>query len=150
MRLKTFAVRNSLVLLAVMLALPGFRAAGQTKPDTASAAAAQSAAIPARIIQTIDEAQLVRLKGNVHPLARQEFDQGVVADSQLINRMLLLLQRSPEQEAALQQLLGEQQNKASANFHKWLTPEQYGKQFGPAAADIQAVEGGLAAQRFHR
>lgn len=88
------------------------------------------------------------LHGNVHPLARAEFDQGPVADAQPLNRMLLLLKRSPEQETALQQLLEDQQNKSSPSYHAWLTPEQFGKQFGPADADIQSVTQWLASQGF--
>src|SRR5258708_33526251 len=62
--------------------------------------------------------------------------------------MLLLLQRSAEQEAALRQLMEEQQSKNSPNYHAWLTPEQFGKKFGPADADMQAVADWLAAHRF--
>jgi hypothetical protein len=96
----------------------------------------------------VDETNLVQLRGNVHPLARAEFDQGVVADSQPMNRMLLLLQRSPEQQAALSSLMEEQLTKSSPNFHKWLTPEEFGKQFGPADADIQAVTAWLGSHGF--
>lgn len=108
----------------------------------------QASAVPARITQVIDETQLVRLKGNVHPLARPEFDQGPVADSTPMNRMMLVLQRSPQQEAALETLLGEQQTKDSPNYHNWLTPQQFGAQFGPADADIQAVTDWLTHQGF--
>jgi hypothetical protein len=111
-------------------------------------AAAQTANIPARITQAVDEKNLVVLKGNVHPLARAEFDQGAVADAKPLNRMLLLLQRSPDQEAALRQLLDDQQSKSSPNYHAWLTPEQFGKQFGPADADIQTVTQWLTSQGF--
>jgi len=86
-------------------------------------ASAQTRPTRARITEAVDETNLVQLRGNVHPLARAEFDQGVVADSQPMNRMLLLLQRSPEQQAALSNLMEEQLTKSSANFHKWLTPE---------------------------
>ena len=114
----------------------------------AGRARAQTEPVRARIMEAIDETNRVQLRGNVHPLARAEFDQGVVADSQLMNRMLLLLQRSPEQEAALRQLMDDQQNKASANFHAWLTPEQFGKKFGPADEDIQAVTAWLGSHGF--
>jgi hypothetical protein len=146
MKLQSSMFRNSLLILALLLALPAFRASAQSTPD--STAAAQTAAIPARITQAIDETQLVRLKGNVHPLARPEFDQGIVADATPMKRMMLVLQRSPEQEAALQKFMDEQQSKDSPNFHKWLTPEQFGKQFGPANADIQAVTDWLTRQGF--
>src|SRR5215475_8181733 len=43
--------------------------------------AAQGVASAPRILQAINEKQVVALKGNVHPLARAEFDQGAVADS---------------------------------------------------------------------
>src|SRR5882672_9683205 len=146
MKLHSLTLRNSLLLLAVILALLAFRAAAQTKPD--SATAAQTAAIPARITQAIDETQLVRLHGNVHPLARPEFDQGAAPPSLPMERMLLILKRSPEQEAALDQLMTEQHDKSSPNFHKWLTPEQFGSQFGPADADIQTVTSWLESHGF--
>ncbi len=111
-------------------------------------AQAQKTSVPTRITQDIDETQLVRLQGNVHPLARPEFDRGAVAESQPMTRMLLLLQRSAEQEAALQQFMEEQQSKGSPNFHAWLTPEQFGKQYGPADADIQTVTDWLTRQGF--
>jgi hypothetical protein len=111
-------------------------------------AAGQTLSTSSRITQPFDKRNLVSLKGNVHPLARPEFDQGAVADTLPMKRILLLLQRSPEQEAALQQLLEEQQSKASPNYHAWLTPEQFGKQFGPADADIQSVTQWLVSTGF--
>src|SRR6266851_8740747 len=146
MKFQPFAVRNSLFILVAVVALAGVRASAQTKPDTSTAA--QAVAIPARITQAIDEARMVQLKGNVHPLARAEFDQGTVSSATPMKRMLLLLQRSLEQETALQQLMAEQMSKESPNFHKWLTPEQLGVQFGPADADIQTVTGWLASRGF--
>ena len=77
-----------------------------------------------------------------------EHPQGAASDAQELHRMLLLLQKSPEQEAALQQLLGEQQNKTSGRYHEWVTPEQFGTQFGPSDADVQAVTRWLASQGF--
>ncbi len=101
-----------------------------------------------RITTAIDSQNLTILHGNVHPLARGEFDQGAVADAQVLHRVLLLLQRSPEQEAALQQLLSDQQGRSSGRFQSWLTPEQFGAQFGPADADIQTVTQWLTSQGF--
>jgi hypothetical protein len=108
----------------------------------------QSANLQARIIQAVDEKNLVVLKGNVHPLARPEFDQGAVSDAQPLHRMLLLLQRSADQEAALQKLLDDQQNKSSLHYHAWLTPAQFGQQFGPAESDIQTVTTWLQSHGF--
>jgi hypothetical protein len=146
MKLISLILRNSLLILTLILALPAFRAAAQSKPD--SAPAAQATAIPIRIIQAIDETQLARLQGNVHPLARLEFDRGIVSDATPMKRMMLVLQRSPEQQAALGNFMDEQLSKDSPNYHKWLTPEQFGKQFGPADADIQTVTDWLTRQGF--
>jgi len=84
----------------------------------------------------VDDTNRVVLRGNVHPKARAEFDRGAIADAQPVTRILMLLQRSPEQEAALRQLMEEQQTKGSANYHAWLTPQDFGKRFGPADADV--------------
>ena len=109
---------------------------------------AQAPQAAQRITAAIDSQNLTVFHGNVHPLARGEFDQGAVADAQVLHRMLLLLQRSPEQEAALQQLLSDQQGRSSGRFQSWLTPEQFGAQFGPSDADIQAVTQWLTSQGF--
>src|SRR5271166_237888 len=101
-----------------------------------------------RVVEAVDNARRITLSGNVHPLARAEFDRGAVADSQPMNRVLLLLKRGDDQEAALQDYLGQQQSKSSPNYHAWLTPEQFGAQFGPADADIQAVVDWLTRQGF--
>src|SRR5260370_8747993 len=100
MKLQSQMFRNSLFLLAVILALPALRAAAQSKPQ--SATAAQTAPVPARITQAIDETQLQRLKVNVHPLARPEFDQGSVIYSTPINPMLIPFKRIPPQNSSLQ------------------------------------------------
>lgn len=125
-----------------------FASRSPAQQNPAPAPAAPTVPVPARITQAIDEKNLVTLKGNVHPLARPEFDQGPVSDAQPMRRMLLLLQRSPDQETALQQLLEDQQNKSSAIYHAWLTPDQFGKQFGPADADIQTITQWLASHGF--
>ena len=33
----------------------------------------------------------------------------------------------------------QQQDASSPNYHAWLTPQQFGQQFGPADADIQTI-----------
>lgn len=106
----------------------------------------QKTPVAARITQRVNDTQTVRLPGNIHPWARTMPSQGAMTESQPLTRMLLLLQRSAEQEQALQKLMDEQQTKGSANYHAWLTPEQFGKQFGPADKDIQAITDWLSSQ----
>lgn len=111
---------------------------------------AQATSAPLRplITQVIDETQLTRLRGNTHPLARPEFDLGTAPASLPMERMLLVLKRSPDQEYALRKLLDDQQDKKSPNYHKWMTPEEYGRQFGPTDADLQTITGWLQSHGF--
>jgi hypothetical protein len=112
------------------------------------AAFAQRVAAPARVTDRVDVSRMVTLRGNTHPLARAQYDQGAAPADLPMNRMMLLLKRSPDQESSLQTLLNEQQVKTSGNFHKWLTPDQFGQQFGAADADIQAVTSWLTSFGF--
>lgn len=111
--------------------------------------AAQPPAVRSPLItQPLDESRLTTLKGNTHPLARPVFDLGTAPASLPMERMLLVLKRSPEQEGTLGKLLDDQQDKGSPNYHKWLTPEQFGKQFGPTDSDIQAITSWLESHGF--
>ncbi len=81
-------------------------------------------------------------------MARPEFDRGLAPSTLPMDRMMLVLKRSPQQEAAFQKLLAEQQDHSSPNYHKWLTPEQFGAQFGASDQDIQTVTTWLQSQGF--
>jgi subtilase family serine protease len=100
------------------------------------------------ITQPLVESQLTTLRGNTHPLALPQFDIGVAQPDMPMNRMLLVLKRSPEQEHSLRTLLDNQQDKASPQYHKWLTPDEFGTQFGPADQDVQIVTGWLQTHGF--
>ena len=65
-----------------------------------------------------------------------------------MERMLLVLKRSDAQESALQSLLDAQHDPNSPGYHQWLTPEQFGRQFGPSDQDIQAVATWLQSHGF--
>jgi len=111
-------------------------------------AAAQTAPAPSRITQAVDEANLTLLKGNTYYLARAKYDSGAAPSSLPMARMLLVLQRSPQQESALEQLLDQQQDQSSPNYHQWLTPQQFGQQFGPSDQDIQKITSWLQSHGF--
>lgn len=100
------------------------------------------------ITQAVDESQVTTLKGNTHPLAQAQFEIGAAPPDLPMNRMLLVLKRSPEQEHALHTLVDNQQDKASAHYHKWLKPAELGKQFGPSDQDLQVVTGWLHSHGF--
>ena len=105
-----------------------------------------TAQVRARITQPIDERSLVRLTGSVHPLVAGAADLGRVAADLPMERAMLQLSASAEQEAALEQLLAAQQDPGAAEYHQWLTPEQFGERFGVSAQDLDAVTAWLAGQ----
>jgi subtilase family serine protease len=62
--------------------------------------------------------------------------------------MTVVFSRTQAQEAALQALLTAQQTPGSSEYHQWLTPDQFGAQFGMADSDITKVESWLQQQGF--
>jgi hypothetical protein len=70
-----------------------------------SSAMGQNAAPAVRIVNPIDEEQLVTLRGTVHPLANAKNDRGAAPDSAPLERIHLMLKRSARQQAALDQLV---------------------------------------------
>jgi pseudomonalisin len=90
--------------------------------------------------------------GNIPAFARPEnnlaADLGPVAPASRLDRMLLLLRPSAAQESALETLLAAQQNPRSPLYHKWLTPAQFGAEFGPKAADLARVTDWLRGRGF--
>jgi subtilase family serine protease len=116
--------------------------------SAAMVTAAQLASVQSRISQAVDDKNLVTLKGNTHPMAAPQYDMGEAPGGLPMNRMLLVLQHTPAQEAAIKQLLAEQQNQGSPNFHNWLSPQQYGQMFGPSDQDIQTITTWLQSHGF--
>jgi len=104
--------------------------------------------VASRIVQPLNASQLITLKGNTHPLARAEFDRGVAPATLPMERMLLVLKRSPEQQLALTRLLDQQQDKASPSYHAWLTPQEFGRMFGPSDDDIRTITAWLQERGF--
>jgi len=100
------------------------------------------------ITGNIDYTQRVTLPGNTRPEAIAANDLGLADAGSQLNALQLILQRSPEGEAAFAQYLGELYDPKSPNYHKWLTNEQIGDLFGPCAQDIAAVENWLISEGF--
>lgn len=133
---------RSPLLKGALLSLPIAMALG-----IPGAAQTHSTAQPL-ITRPVDESSLVTLRGNVHPLARPQFDRGQAPVSLGAQRELLVLKRSSRQEMMLQQYLASVEDKNSPNFHHFLTPEQFGQQYGPAPEDMAQIVTWLSGQGF--
>ena len=114
---------------------------------TYSASYAQTPAAN-RITEAIDASRLLRLSGSAHPLAKAEFDQGRLNSNMIMHGVSLTFRRSSAQDTTLQKLLTEQQDHASPNYHKWLTPEQFANRFGLTSSDIAQVTRWLESEGF--
>jgi len=101
---------------------------------------------PNRISGRITGARRVVLKGNVHPKALAANDQGPVDPAFPLSRITLALQPSSSQQEALQELLAQQQDPSSPNYHHWLTPEEYADRFGVSQSDVNEIVGWLQSQ----
>ncbi|HTW66915.1 MAG TPA: protease pro-enzyme activation domain-containing protein [Bryobacteraceae bacterium] len=101
---------------------------------------------PNRIPGRINSNATVVLRGHVPLRARRAVDQGPVAASFPLPLVTMYLGPSASQQATLKQLLGAQKDPSSPSFHKWLTPEQYGDQFGVSQADIGNITAWLQSQ----
>jgi subtilase family serine protease len=100
------------------------------------------------VTQPVDTTKLVALHGSLHPLAQPRYDNGIVNESTPAERLLLVLNRPPEREAAFRQLLVDLHTPGSPSYHQWLTPVELGNSFGPADADLDAVTGWLTTSGF--
>jgi uncharacterized protein (TIGR03437 family) len=99
-----------------------------------------------RITSQIDPNRTVRLAGQVHPLARAQYDRGPVDRGLPLDMITLLLKPSQTQQLALDQLLANQQNASSPDFHRWLTPEQFADRFGASPGDVAKIRTWLESQ----
>jgi uncharacterized protein (TIGR03437 family) len=101
----------------------------------AISAATLLAAAQDRVVDRVDPSRRTIVRGNRHPQALAINDRGAVDPALELHDVTLLLRP----DASLDRFLGEQQDPKSANYHKWLTPEQFGDRFGLTARDIDQV-----------
>ena len=113
-----------------------------------AASSAQQVGPAVRIVSPIDESQRVTLTHTVSPLANAANDRGAAPDGMQLDRMQLVLQRSPAQETALQQLIVQMHTPGTPSYHQWLTPDQFGAQFGSSDQDIATIESWLGSHGF--
>ncbi len=104
---------------------------------------------PNRIAARIDDTRRVVLNGSLHPKAQPQYDQGPVDLSSKIGYITLMLNPSASQQSTLEQLLVDQQDRSSPNYHRWLTPQQFGDRFGLSRSDYAVVVSWAESQGLH-
>lgn len=106
------------------------------------------AVTPDRISGALNSGQAVPLRGSVHHKALPQFDQGPVDPAMQMGTITLITAPTAAQQKAITQLLTQQQDRKSSNYHKWLTPEQYADRFGLSQNDMQQIAAWLKSKGF--
>jgi subtilase family serine protease len=106
------------------------------------------AATPDRIQGPLAGGQKIVLRGNVHGLARPGSDIGRVDGNRLIQGVSLDFRPSPAQQRDLDQFIAQLGDRNSPNYHKYLTPKQFGERFGLSRNDIQKIKDWLQSEGF--
>ena len=129
---KKMTPRNGLQL-AILLPLA-------TAVFVGSEAGAQA---PDLLPSVIDSAQVQTLAHHHPQWAVAANDAGAVPANLKTENITLVLARSSQQEQAFEQLLRDQQDPTSLDYHHWLTPDEIGQRFGLSDNDIGALSGWL-------
>jgi hypothetical protein len=122
-----FGLRFSPILLAGLLTAGVFAAEAQTTPSRQSGPSSRETSNA----QTVEAARLRPGAGEV-----------------LLERMLLVLKPDAARVKALDGFLQAQQTEGSAEFHHWLTAEQFANRFSVSASGAGAVAAWLRGEGF--
>ncbi len=90
-------------------------------------------------------AQTVQLQGTISPDA---LNLPTFGDADSTKTLPLEIWFKPRNHAKLNALLAAQQDPKSPQYHKWLTPQEYTKRFGPKDTDFNKVMHWLTAEGF--
>jgi subtilase family serine protease len=95
-----------------------------------------------RIAESIQSTQRVAVKGSSpNHLIAMSRDNGRLSGDQKLGRMVLLLTPTEAQDKAAADLIAAQHDASSPLFHKWLTPAEFGQQFGVTSTHPKCVSG---------
>jgi subtilase family serine protease len=97
-----------------------------------------------RISAAITDTQRASVQHTIPLRARLASDLGDAPADHMLTSVTLHFNLTAAQQADLTQLLINQQNPASPQYHQWLTPQQYGARFGVSNADLAAVKSWLS------
>lgn len=115
---------------------------GRTPPFRSAFAAAlvlstiQALAVP----PLLNDLDRVTIPASVHPRVKTAVPKGPLEPATPLGDMVLVLKMSDDARSRAEQLLADQADPTSPRYHQWLTPEQFGEQFGPSEADLGVVK----------
>src|ERR1700677_4034451 len=86
--------------------------------------------------------------GTVSGRVKLSSDLGPAPADTKLESLSLRFSFTAAQQASLTQLMAAQLNPSSSSYHQWLTPEQFGAQFGLSSSDLAKVSSWLTSQGF--
>jgi subtilase family serine protease len=92
----------------------------------------------------LNEADRSIIPASLHPRVKGLTPKSFLEPSTAMGSMVLVLDLTADARARVNQLLADQLDPASPRYHQWLTPDQFGEQFGPSRADLDHVTTWLA------
>ncbi|MBE1162274.1 S53 family peptidase [Dyella acidiphila] len=131
-------------MTAALAALPSLTLAATVN---AALAGINTAEMP-RVNQAVNN-NLVSTLSHTHVASLAQMKLAGAADDTLqMPHMQLILKPSANRASALKALIAAQHNPSSSKFHQWITPAEFGSNFGITDADVNAVSAWLSAQGF--
>jgi subtilase family serine protease len=112
---------------------------------TRALGAAATAVACAFVMGQATPAGSVVIRGN-HPFAVASIPRAVRAEHTMPLKLTIVL--GVRNRAALEQLLADQQNPASSQYRKWLTPKEFANRFGPSDQQVNLVRDWLKGEGF--
>jgi subtilase family serine protease len=135
---------SGMAMATALVALPSLALASAVNAALAGVDTAEAPRVTEvinnNVVSTLTNTHLSRLS--------QAKASGAVDDSMSMPHMQLILKPSAKRSAALQSLITAQHDPSSSKFHQWITPQEFGENFGVKDADIQAVASWLTSQGF--
>ncbi len=105
-----------------------------------------SGQVTERLPRVVDSAHVNALADHHPQWANAANDAGAVPSELPVTNITLALARSPQQEQAFEQLLRDQQDPSSPEYHHWLSPDEIGERFGLSDNDIAVITSWLRAR----
>lgn len=106
------------------------------------------AVTPDRINGPLSGGPKIALRGNVHGLAKPDNDLGRADANRPMQGITLAFHPSATQQKDLDHFLTELGDPSSPNYHKYLTPKQFGQRFGMSSNDLNKVISWLQSEGF--
>ncbi|MET0232782.1 MAG: S53 family peptidase, partial [Rhodanobacteraceae bacterium] len=130
-----FAARSPLPLISLLVLACAFAHSPRANANSAD-----------RIVRAPNPAERVTLDERRAAWISPANDAGAVPDDLPLASLGVVLKRAPERQRAFEQLLRDQQDPASPDFHRWLTPTEIGERFGATPNDIDAITSWLGSE----